>query len=63
MKFTKFDLSISTSSHIIILFEMILGLVIISSDVHKVNDFLTFSFSLALSPFTKGIVALTSNKI
>ena len=42
---------------------MILRLVIMSLEFFKVNDFLTFSFSLLLSLFTKGIDALTSNKV
>ena len=63
MKFTKFALSISTSSEITILFNLILRLFIISSEFLKVNDVLTFALSLALSLFTKGILALTSNKI
>ena len=53
LKFTKLALSTSTSSDITILFKMILRLIIISSVFLKVNEFFTFSFSLASSPFTK----------
>ena len=63
MKFTRFDLSISISSVIIVLFKRILRSVIISSEFLNVNEFLTFVLLLASSPLTKGIVALTENRI